>query len=256
MASKIAAQMYTVRHACQTAEEMAASLQRVAEIGYESVQLSGHGQEITPEQIKAAADAAGVAICATHISFEQMRDDLDAVVAEHHLYNCRYAGIGGLPAVYREGGAEGYSSFACEASKVAKRLAEHGLIFVYHNHSFELERFGNRTGLEILYEDSDPEYFMSELDTYWLQHGGACPVVWINKLVGRAPVIHFKDMAMRGREQLFAEVGEGNLCWPQIIEACEDAGTEYYIVEQDTCQRDPFESLEISFNNLKAMGVE
>ncbi|MGD9496515.1 MAG: sugar phosphate isomerase/epimerase family protein [Armatimonadota bacterium] len=256
MASKIAAQMYTVRHACHTAEGLAQSLQRIADIGYESVQLSGHGSEITPEQIKSAADAAGIAICATHIPYERMRDDLDGVVAEHELYGCRYPGIGGLPAAYREAGASGYSSFAREASAVARRMAERGLIFVYHNHSFELEKFGDRTGLQILYEDSDPEYFMSELDTYWLQHGGACPVVWINRLAGRAPVIHFKDMAMRGREQLFAEIGEGNLCWPEIIEACENAGTEYYIVEQDTCQRDPFESLEISFNNLKAMGVE
>jgi len=256
MASKIAAQMYTVRDACQTAEGMAEALQRVADIGYESVQLSGHASDITPEQVKQMCDDAGIAICATHVPYESMRDDLDAVVAMHRLYDCRYPGIGGLPAENREGGAEGYSAFAREASAVAKSMAERGLIFVYHNHSFELEKFGDRTGLQILYEDSDPAYFMSELDTYWLQHGGASPVAWLNRLAGRAPVVHFKDMAMRGREQLFAEIGEGNLDWPGILEACESAGSEYYIVEQDTCRRDPFESLAISFENLKAMGVD
>jgi len=255
MASKIAAQMYTVRQACQTAEDMAQSLQRIADIGYESVQLSGHGQEITPEQIKAACDAAGVTICATHVPFEMMRDDLDGTVALHQLYDCRYAGIGGAPRDAQES-AETWSAFAREASEVAEAMAEHGLVFVYHNQSHELARFGDRTALQTLLEDGDPEYFMFEPDTYWLQHGGASPVAWLRLMGARAPVVHFKDMAMRGREQLFAEIGEGNLDWPGILAACEEIGAEYYIVEQDTCQGDPFDSLKISFDNLKAMGVD
>ena len=55
--------------------------------------------------------------------------------------------------------------------------------------------------------------FNSELDTYWIQHGGGDPAAWIRKLKGRADIIHLKDMAMDGRTQLFAEVGEGNLNW-------------------------------------------
>ncbi len=200
-------------------------------------------------------DDAGVAICATHVSYESMRDDLEGVVAMHRLYDCTYAGIGGAPREERES-ADTWSAFAAEASEVAKAMAGHGLVFVYHNHSRELEKFGDRTALEILLEDGAPEYFMFEPDTYWLQHGGASSVAWLRLMGSRAPVVHFKDMAMRGREQLFAEIGEGNLDWPGILEACEEIGAEYYIVEQDTCQRDPFESLAISFENLKAMGVD
>jgi hypothetical protein len=36
MASKIAAQLYTVRAACQTPEDFADTVKRVAEMGYES----------------------------------------------------------------------------------------------------------------------------------------------------------------------------------------------------------------------------
>ncbi|MGC9319179.1 MAG: sugar phosphate isomerase/epimerase family protein [Armatimonadota bacterium] len=255
MASKIAAQLYTVRHACQTAEDFAESVQKIAEIGYESVQLSGQGEEITPQQLKDACDAAGVEICATHVPYDMMRDELDEIVAMHQLYECKYAGIGGAPKEAQES-AETWSEFARQASEVAEAMAEHGLVFVYHNHSHELEKYGERTALQILLEDSDPEYFMFEPDVYWLQHGGASPVAWLKMMGARAPVIHFKDMAMRGREQLYAEVGEGNLDWDGILAVCEQIGAEYYIVEQDTCQRDPFESLKISFDNLKAMGVE
>ena len=73
---------------------------------------------------------------------------------------------------------------------------------------------------------------------------------------GRAPLVHFKDMVVFGGKPIMAEVGEGNLNWPAIIEACKEADVQWYLVEQDTCQRDPFESMAISFRNLKAMGLE
>jgi sugar phosphate isomerase/epimerase len=58
------------------------------------------------------------------------------------------------------------------------------------------------------------------------------------------------------REQRFAEIGEGNLNWPRIMAAAADAGVEWYLVEQDRCyDRDPFESLAISYRNLQAMGL-
>jgi sugar phosphate isomerase/epimerase len=58
------------------------------------------------------------------------------------------------------------------------------------------------------------------------------------------------------REQRFAEIGEGNLNWPAIMEAARKGGVEWYLVEQDrSYDRDPFESLAISYRNLKAMGL-
>jgi sugar phosphate isomerase/epimerase len=50
-------------------------------------------------------------------------------------------------------------------------------------------------------------------------------------------------------------VGEGNLNWPAILRACRQAGVEWHIIEQDICQRDPFESLEISLRNVKRMSL-
>jgi sugar phosphate isomerase/epimerase len=252
--SQIAAQLYTVRESTKTPEDLAATLQKVADIGYEAVQLSAV-VEMDPAELRALADDAGVSICATHIPYQKMAEDPEGVIAMHKAYGCTCAGIGGLPQEYREGG-EGYAKFAQEASETARRLAEGGIRFIYHNHNFELEKFGDRTGLQILYEDSDPEVFLSEIDTYWVQAGGGSPAAWIRGLKGRAPCVHLKDMTMRGREPIMAEVGEGNLDWPAILDACREAGTEWYIVEQDTCQRDPFDSLAISLKNLKDMGLE
>jgi sugar phosphate isomerase/epimerase len=62
-------------------------------------------------------------------------------------------------------------------------------------------------------------------------------------------------MAIQEKKQIMAEVGEGNLNWPAILDACKTAGVEWYLVEQDVCQRDPFESLAISLRNMKSWGL-
>ena len=51
------------------------------------------------------------------------------------------------------------------------------------------------------------------------------------------------------------EVGSGNLNWPRILDACRRAGVEWYLVERDSGDLDPFDSLKVSLDNLRAMGL-
>ena len=55
----------------------------------------------------------------------------------------------------------------------------------------------------------------------------------------------------------FAEIGEGNLDIKAIIDLAGETGVEHIFIEQDnTYGRDPFDSLEISARNLRALGYE
>ena len=250
--SVLAAQLYTLRDFTKTPADIAATMKKVRQLGYEAVQTSALGA-IDPAELKRITDGEGLQIVATHVSYDRIRDEPQAVIDEHKLWGCRHVAIGGLPGDFRN--EEGFPAFARQASQAARPLIDAGLTFSYHNHSFELQRFGGRTALQILAEESDPEVFSFEIDTYWIQHGGANPVTWLDRLNGRMHVVHLKDMAMDGSKQLFAEVGEGNLEWEPILAACKRAAIEWYIIEQDTCQRDPFEALGISLRNLKGMGL-
>jgi sugar phosphate isomerase/epimerase len=252
MSSCIAAQLYTLRDFLTTPADVATTLQRVKAIGYEAVQLSGLGP-IAPEELATILQGEGLVPVITHIGFQRLDSDLEAVIAEHKLWGCPHVAIGGMPGEYRS--REGYVAFAKWATTLAQRLAIDDLTFSYHNHSFEFEKFDGKTGMELLFDAAD-FLVKAELDTYWVQHGGANPVTWIQKFTGRIAVMHFKDMGFVNGNQAMAEVGEGNLEWPAIIAACRAAGVEWYAVEQDVCQRDPFESLTISLRNLKAMGLE
>ncbi|WP_240762511.1 sugar phosphate isomerase/epimerase family protein [Paenibacillus thalictri] len=251
----IAAQLYTLRNFLKTPEDIASTLKRVKEIGYNAVQVSGVGP-IDPKTLKELTDQNQLTICATHVPFADLTDNLDQLIEQHKIWDCRYVGLGGLPQEYRTS-KEGYSTFAKIATEIGKKLNDAGLQFIYHNHDFEFVKFDGRTGMDILFEESDPQAVHFEIDVYWVQAGGADPAAWVNKVAGRMKVVHLKDMRVtstRG-EQLFAEVGEGNMNFPRILETCVQTGVEWGAVEQDnTYERDPFESLAISLRNLQQLG--
>ncbi|BBH24661.1 sugar phosphate isomerase [Paenibacillus baekrokdamisoli] len=249
--NQIAAQLYTLRDFAHTAEELDAALKKVRAIGYDAVQVSGIGP-IPYAEVKEICGAHQLKICATHISFDRLVNELDSVIEQHLAWNCRYVGLGGLPVEYRTGKA-GYTAMGKLLTEIGSKLTEAGLQLIYHNHKFEFEKFEGKTGMDWLLESSDPEHVGFELDTYWVQAGGADPVEWIRKVEGRMKVIHLKDMAIVNDNQVFSEIGAGNMNFPAIIEACRDTGVQWYVVEQDECAGDPFESLAISYRYLSKM---
>ncbi len=250
--SVIGVQMYTVRDFMQTPEDTAEAYHKVADIGYRIVEPAGYGGMEVADMAELLS-SLGLQACSSHVGCAALRDTPEGVAEELGVLGCEWAVSGPLGELTTQ---EDWVAFAQEASEVAGRLSELGLNYAYHNHSFELEKFGDRTALEILYEGSDPDLVNAQIDTYWIQHGGGSSVAWIDRLAERVPMLHMKDMTMHGHEQFMAEVGEGNLDWEGILAAARDAGVQWYIVEQDTCERDPFESLAISFNNLKKMGLD
>ena len=251
----LAAQLFTVREFTRTLDDFTDSIAKISAIGYTAAQVSAIGP-ISPEDVKKICDDNGITIVNTHIAWDRLQNDISAVIDEHNLWDCRHVAVGSMPRNFIEAGEEGLRQFIVEANEVGKTLHEAGLTFSYHNHSFEFMRYGDKNGLELLFEETDPRYVQAELDTFWIQFGGGDVCDWILRVKDRMPVVHFKDMAMVGwREQVMKEVGEGNLNWAGILEACRQANVEWYAVEQDICPGDPFDSLATSYRNLVKMGL-
>jgi sugar phosphate isomerase/epimerase len=250
--SLIGAQLYTLRDYTKTSADIAKTLARVKKIGYDAVQVSGFGP-IDPAELAKMLHNEGLTCAATHVPLARLKEQTQQVIEEHKLWDCRYTAIGGF--FPKDPVAQDYLNFADDFNAVAKRFAGSGIEIGYHNHSHELAHFDGRSALSLLMERLDPSIWF-EIDTYWIQHGGGDPAAWIRKVAGRIPCVHFKDMLIRpDRTQYYAEVGAGNLNWPEILKACHEAGVKWYLVEQDDCYRDPFDSLETSLKNLKAMGL-
>ena len=98
---QIGAQLFTVRDYAQNEADLGRTLERVAEIGYKTVQLSAIGP-IAPARVKTLCDANGLKIVLTH-NGEQKFQNVDALIEEHQIYGCKYVGIGSMPGRYRSG---------------------------------------------------------------------------------------------------------------------------------------------------------
>jgi sugar phosphate isomerase/epimerase len=242
-------QLYTLRTVL--GDDTAGVLRQVAEMGYESVELAGFGN-LSPAQFKAALDASGLQVTASHTSLDAVENDFDGVTKQAQMFGYSLVGLGSVPAELR-GSRENWIATARRLNDLGKKLRdEAGLTFFYHNHAFEFEeKFDGEYGLDLLYENSDPQYLQAELDSYWVQKGGENPTAYLKKYAGRVPILHIKDMREDGD---FGEVGEGVLDWSSIFAAAEAGGVAHYIVEQDTCPGNPLDSIKISIDNLKRMG--
>lgn len=255
---QVGAQLYSIRDHCQNAEDMLAALKQIKAIGYNVCQLSGHNRDITAAQLRAMLDEVELFCACTHISYDEMVEDLDKVVEYHKTIGCAYPGIGGLPPRFRN--AEGYVAFAKEAGAIADKLRDHGMTFIYHNHNFEFERFaehGKKTGLELIMENSS-DALQFELDMFWVQAAGASPLEMIERVRGRMDIAHFKDMGFGPDMGKFhmTPVGEGNINFKAIIDACNDIGVKYALVEQDNAvESDSIACMRQSFENLTAISA-
>lgn len=252
---QIGAQLYSIRDRTQTAEDMRAALREIRAMGYHTCQISGQNRQISASEMRDILDETGLECVCTHITFDEMLKDIDKVIEHHRTLKCKYPGIGGLPDRYRNS-AGGYRQFAKEAGEIAERLHEAGMHFIYHNHNFEFNRLDGKTGLEWIYEQT-PDCLQMELDLYWIQAAGASPIEWIEKVAGRMDVIHFKDMAPAPGETVrMTTIGDGNMNWKNIMEACDKAGVKYALVEQDNAvETDSIACMRRSFKNLQAMGA-
>ncbi len=253
---RLGAQGYTIRAFCQTESDIARSLRRVRDIGYETIQISGFGA-IAPEKLKALCDENGLQIVLTHNPADRILGDTDALIAEHQLYGAKYIGIGSMPECYRS--PEGIARFAADFAPAAKKIAGAGLLFMYHNHAFEFERMPDgRLMMDALLEKMPADIMGVTADVYWLQFGGVDVRAWLRAHGERIRCAHLKDMAVRGFAQRFAAVGDGSMDFRAILETLGETGaTAHALVEQDDCfGEDPFDCLERSYRYLTNLGLK
>lgn len=245
----LGAQLFTLREYTQTEKDLDFSLAQVKEMGYETVQLSAIGP-IAPQRVRELCDKHGLQIVLTHTSPDRILNDTEAVIAEHDLMGCEYIGIGMMPKKYAS--PHWLSHFAGDYREAAKKIAAAGKLLMYHNHNVEFQKFGGKLVMETLMESFAPDELGFTLDTYWVQMGGGDVCGWMEKLSGRIPCIHLKDMAVKGWEPVMAPVMEGNLDFDKILATAKSCGVKHLLVEQDDCQGEsPFACLATSFRNLQ-----
>lgn len=250
--SQVAVQLYTLRESCQNELDFARTLDRVREIGYQAVQVSGVSGDIPATTIRRLIEERNLVCCATHENGDLIRRSPEVIADRLDALDCKITAYP-WPANVDFTSEASVASLIADLDHSGAVLAARGQVLSYHNHAHEFYRLDGRTVLERIYAETSRENVAAEIDTFWVQAGGADPVEWIHRVKGRIPIVHLKDYrVLPDGTRDFAEIGNGNLDWKAIIAACDAAGVRWFAVEQDSCPGDPFESVRQSFEFIRA----
>lgn len=231
-------QLYSLRD--QFKQNVATTLDQVSAMGIRNVELAGtYG--LTPEKFKAELDARRLKAISAHFSYEQCRDNIEAVAREAKLLGLEYAGSAWIPhkSPFDE---KTVREAAAVFNRAGEALAKHNLKFFYHTHGYEFLPHGEGTLFDLLMAETKPEYVRIEMDVYWVVHPGQDPVKLLEKYGNRFDLMHVKDMkqgtprGFTGHSDVTNNVvlGQGIIDWPNVFRAAQKAGVKWYFIEDES----------------------
>ncbi|MBQ9986087.1 MAG: sugar phosphate isomerase/epimerase [Oscillospiraceae bacterium] len=260
---QIGAQLYTVHEHTKTLEDFSATLKKVADIGYKSVQVSGTCP-YEPEWLRDELAKNDLKCVITHIAPKRIVEETELVVKQHEIFGCKHIGIGGLPLEMR-GSLEGYEAFKKEYLPAALKMRDLGAKLMYHNHWFEFDKLDGKDVIERILEDFPEDSIDFTLDLGWAAFAGKDVLELIKMLDGRLSRIHLKDFADKPEDGSIDTVAylrpiyEGKLDYDAYINALAKTNCEYMLVEQDysydecafDCLKRSYENVTKRFPNVK-----
>ncbi len=290
MALKLGIQLFSVRD--EMAKSVENTIRTLADIGYSRIELSNHNAKVD----------FGTGFGMSAPDFKKLLEECHLEVVTNTVAPLSDDNIDNLIAYHVEIGAKGLVLPAvwyrtrddvmhcCEKiNQWGKKCHQAGLYFLFHNHFHEFQRFDGKTVVELVLENTDPDYVGFELDTYWAMRGGADPIEVMKSMGQRCKALHQKDYT-KGREEHinllklvgegdgqgvtqedfrrvtqeveyqkdFTEIGDGIMDIQGIIDAAlETTGAEYILLEQDHATIPQLDSVRRSFENFqKYRGIE
>ena len=203
---------------------------------------------------------AGLQVTSMHVSYEDMKNHPEVVIANAKALGARYVGIAWYPhgdAGFTEADAR---HAIADFNEFGRTLNAAGLTFFYHTHGYEPVRYGNGTLLDLMIRETDPALVKFELDVLWTWLPGVDPVALIREYPGRFRLMHIKDMkpgVPRGSltgglpAEQQAVIGQGQVNWSALLAAAERDGLEYYYLEDET--PDPVDNVPKSIVYLETL---
>lgn len=276
---KKAIQQFMLGTVLNNARQAKQTLAAIREAGYGGIELCGfmiHPTSAVVRMLTRAAGMpvgkagnldwhslvaeAGLQVVSLHLDLETVERDPGACAGEAAGFGTKFIVITG---VYRFdfGNAGAVRALAARLNEAGRRLAEHGIQLLYHNHNCELRltETGKRA-YEILLEETDPAFVNFEFDSYWFAEAGADATAWMRRLGSRMKLWHIADRGTRMEGAAMTpilrsdsvELGTGNMPLESLLEQARAAGCEAVILEshRNWIHKDPVESLRLSAKYL------
>lgn len=231
---RLSVQCYTLRSEFE--KDVWKTLSAIREIGFNFIELAGtYGWPV--RELKTRLDTVGLQVSGSHLGLDALESNLEQVIEDHYTLDCRYLI---LPWVGEADYAEGWDVLGRRIDAIGERIRDAGLRFAYHNHAFEFADAGGKPGLDVLFENSDREHVLAQLDVGWIKHAGQDPAAYIRHYGARAPLVHLKDFTPEGKDAI---AGEGAVDWEDVLAACREAEVEFGAIEMDHPPGEPIDDV-------------
>lgn len=252
---RISIQLYTLRAALGGQPGFDTVLQRLAQYGYEKVELAGYYGR-TAAQLRAFLDGLGIRATSSHDGISSSPSALQAKLENAATLGQRYVVVPYLNSAVRSD----WERWADQMNAEARAARRWGLRYGYHNHAheFTIDLGGGVTPWQVLTERLDPKLVHLEVDLYWAYTGGvnsgaADPDRFAIDVIRQAPQqvrqFHVKDRD--GSTGDMCDLGTGVVDFPRIFRS---HTVEEYIVENDTPDVSPLTSAAVGHLYLDHLG--
>jgi sugar phosphate isomerase/epimerase len=248
----IGLQLYTLRQVIN--KDVKGTIKQLTDWGYREFESYGYSKGMlfgmTSKEFNDYVKSLGARVVSGHYGIDVVRGDWEKAVADAKDAGQEFMCLPWIDEKDRN--IDGYKKIIADTNKAGEIAKKAGIRMGYHNHWFEFDKVGDKTGLELLLSELDPKYVGFELDLFWVVKAGQDPIKLINKYPGRFEQWHVKDMDKSNPERN-ADVGTGTIDWKPIFALAKKSGMKHYYIEQETYPVDPMSSTKNSIDYLKTI---
>jgi len=282
----IGLQLFTVGDVLR--QDFDGTMKQIAAIGYKQVEFAGYFNK-SPQEVRALLDSLGLKSPSTHIGMDLLKRDLPAQISTAQIIGHEYITIPSLGRTETPmNTTDAWKRVASECNEMGAKLKAAGLKLAFHSHSGEyVDVGGGKTGMDVFVTETDPSVFSFQMDLGWARVASQDPVAWFRRYPGRFRMWHIKDFenlsaAQARQAEAFrnppapgggrggvgggggavsqagrpSPIGAGDIDFKPILSAWQDAGLEYFFVEQDGAGQWPggsLASIAISYQALRKL---
>jgi sugar phosphate isomerase/epimerase len=241
----------------QFGADMPKTLEKIAKLGFTGVELcrwfdwTDMFDKWSPEEIQEVSEGVSLEVVSAHIPYYMIQSDkLDELADFCDVVGMKYAMVASLPKD-RFSSKSALLEVADRFNQAAAALKSRGIRVGYHCHGGDFKPVEGEIPWEILFDNTDSSVVM-QLDIGNALHGGADPIHYLKKYPGRATLVHLKEYDSKKKPDA---VGDGVVDWNKVMALCEELHQpEYYIIEQEEEEYDPWYSAEKSLKFLRSIG--
>ncbi len=244
----ISVQLYSLR--ADAPNDFHGILRSVAGFGYDAVEFAGY-HNYPVEDLRKTMDEVGLQCSGTHTGIHLLEGEgLSEQLRIHDVLGTKNIIIPWLPAELHNT-VEATLKTAERLSKLAAEIAPDGFRLGFHTHDCDMTPLEDGRSTWYVLAENTPDSFIMQFDTANAVHGGGDPVQPLLDFPGRGLAVHLKEYPFNGEC-----IGEGTIPFDRVIKACRVAGTEYFVVEQESYgDRSPLESVRVCRENLRKLGL-